>query len=87
MSANIRIRCKYIDCQFLDALFCGKTDEIELDQKKGCLAYLPVQEKTPEEDLVEDDELTEEEEEWMELEDEEDVEDAQDQTRIEDYEE
>jgi len=87
MPANIRIRCKYIDCQFLDSLFCGKTDEIELDQKKGCLGYLPVQEDTPEEDLVEDDELAEEEEEWMELEDEEDEEDAREETRFVDYEE
>ena len=87
MQANIRIRCKYIDCQFLDGLFCGKTDEIELDQKKGCLGYLPVQEDTPEEDLVEDDELAEEEEEWMELEDEEDEEDAREETRFVDYEE
>ena len=87
MPANIRIRCKYIDCQFLDGLFCGKTDEVELDQKKGCLSYLPVQEESTGDDLAEDDELAEEEEEWMELEDEEDEEDAQDDAQFEDYDE
>lgn len=76
MPAKVRIRCKYIDCQFLEDLFCGKSDEVEIDQKKGCLAYLPIKNETPEDDLVEDDELSGEEEEWMELEDEEDEEDA-----------
>ena len=87
MPATIRIRCKYIDCQYLDGLFCGKTDEVEIDPKKGCLSYLPVQEEAAGEDLVEDDEMAEEEEEWMELEDEEDEEDAADEAQFEDYDE
>ena len=87
MPANIRIRCKYIDCQFLDGLFCGKSDEVELDPKKGCLSYLPVRDETPVDDLVDEEELAEEEEEWMELEDEEDDDDTEEDSRFEDYEE
>jgi hypothetical protein len=86
MPATIRIRCKYIDCQFLDGLYCSKTDEVELDLKRGCLSYIPVKEETSEEDMVDEDELSEEEEEWLDLEDEED-EENEDDMRFEDYEE
>ncbi|HEX7556903.1 MAG TPA: hypothetical protein VF338_09780 [Leptolinea sp.] len=87
MPANIRIRCKYLDCQFLDGLYCKKSDEVELDQKKGCLSYSPIKDEIPEDEALEDEEITEEEEEWMELEDEEDEEDAKEDTRFEDFEE
>jgi hypothetical protein len=87
MPAKIRIRCKYIDCQLLDGLFCGKQDEIEFDRKKGCLSYLPVQKDPLEEDLVDEDDLLEEEEEWLELEDEEEDEELEEDTKYDNYEE
>jgi hypothetical protein len=87
MPANIRIRCKYIDCQFLDGLFCGKPDDIELDPKRGCLAYTPIQKEAAEDDLIEEDELAEEEDEWLDLEDEDEEEEDETESRYDNYEE
>ena len=87
MPANIRIRCKYNDCQFLNGLFCGKADKVEFDPKRGCLDYIPIQKETSEDDLIEDDELAEEEEEWLDLEDEGEEEDSEEGTKFESFDE
>ncbi len=73
-----RIRCRYVDCIYLEAGFCG-TDQIDLDPELGCLTYTQEEEDLgidKEEEWEEDkalDEEEEEEEEWdeEELEDEE----------------
>ncbi len=69
----VRIRCHYDDCVFLNGLYCSAA-EIELDPKKFCLTYNPVNQAEPE---VEDDVDVEEEEDlesWEELEGEEEEE-------------
>lgn len=35
-----RIRCKYLDCAFLDDGYCSAA-LVELDSDKGCLTYTP----------------------------------------------
>ena len=74
-----RIRCRYVDCIYLESGFCG-TDQIDLDPELGCLTYTQEEEDLGidkeeewEEDKVLDQEEEEEEEEWdeEELEDEE----------------
>jgi hypothetical protein len=71
MPAKIRVRCKYLDCKFLDDLYCSVTD-VEFDKKHGCLTYVAVEEvATEEEEPLEDDDLVEDEEEWV---DEDDIE-------------
>jgi len=74
MPANVRIRCHYIDCKFLDDLFCGNPS-IEIAPKGGCQSYDPVEsEETPEEEVELEDEAEEEEveEDWLEEDDEDD---------------
>lgn len=74
-----RIRCRYVDCIYLESGFCG-TDQIDLDPELGCLTYTQEEEDLGidkeegwEEKKVLDEEEEEEEEEWdeEELEDEE----------------
>jgi hypothetical protein len=70
-----RIRCRYIDCVFLEENFCGAA-AIELDPDTGCLTYSQTGEsesddKWDEEEFDEDWE-EDEEEEGFEIEDEED---------------
>ena len=74
-----RIRCRYVDCIYLESGFCG-TDQIDLDPELGCLTYTQEEEDLGidkeeewEEDKVLGEEEEEEEEEWdeEELEDEE----------------
>jgi len=74
-----RIRCRYVDCIYLESGFCG-TDQIDLDPELGCLTYTQEEEDLGidkeeewEEEKVLDEEEGEEEEEWdeEELEDEE----------------
>ena len=60
-----RIRCKYLDCAFLDENYCSAA-LIELDSNKGCLTYSPVAETQVDDDWEE----TDESDEWEELEDE-----------------
>ncbi|MDD2521567.1 MAG: hypothetical protein PHW11_01925 [Anaerolineaceae bacterium] len=36
-----KIRCKYLDCQFLDERYCSAA-AIELNPDAGCLTYRPV---------------------------------------------
>ena len=72
MPANVRIRCHYIDCKFLDDLFCGNPN-IEIAPKGGCQMYVPVEspEEIEEEEEPEDEE-EELEEDWIADEEEED---------------
>jgi hypothetical protein len=72
MPANIRLRCQFLDCEFLVGVYCSKS-EIVLEPKKVCLTYSPVAlpdvaDDDDEEDL-EEEELTEEE--WNDEEDDE----------------
>jgi len=52
-----RIRCRYIDCVYLESGYCG-ADQIDLDPEMGCLTYSQEEEVQPKEE--------EEEEEWEE---------------------
>jgi hypothetical protein len=67
-----RIRCRYMDCIFLEENFCGAA-AIELDPDAGCLTYSQTEKTEPEEDWEEDksDEDWEDEEEGFELDEEE----------------
>jgi hypothetical protein len=80
-----RIRCRYVDCVYLESGFCG-ADQIDLDPELGCLTYTQEEEELPKEaeweeegEEEEEDVLDEEEEEeWdedLEELDEEDFED------------
>jgi hypothetical protein len=74
-----RIRCRYIDCIYLESGFCG-TDQIDLDPEMGCLTYAQEEEDLPKaeawvEGEEEEGELDEEEEWEEDLEDEEEFED------------
>ena len=80
MPANVRILCKYIDCKFLNGLYCGCLD-IEIDPKQSCMTYIPVE--APLEIDDEEHEADEEEEEedlsleaWGEEEDADDVDES-----------
>jgi hypothetical protein len=68
-----RIRCRYMDCIFLEENFCGAA-AIELDPDAGCLTYSQSEETEAEtkEEWEEDefDEEWESEEEGFEVEDE-----------------
>ena len=46
-----RIRCLYLDCNFLDDNYCTAV-KVEIDPDMGCATYLPVGEG----DLLDDDE-------------------------------
>jgi hypothetical protein len=74
MPANIRVRCQYLDCEYLNGLYCGNA-EVEFNPKQFCLSFSAV--KVAEVDDV-DDEFDEEElgeeEEWLD-EDDDDVDD------------
>ncbi len=79
-----RIRCRYIDCIYLEAGFCS-TDQIDLDPELGCLTYSQEEEevelpKAAEWQQEEEEEVLEDEEEW----DEEDLEEDFDEEDFED---
>jgi hypothetical protein len=76
-----RIRCRYMDCLYLEDGYCG-TGSIELDPDEGCLTYthigdVPEDEDWEDEDLDEywdedDEELyldDEDDDDWLEEED------------------
>ncbi|HNS64037.1 MAG TPA: hypothetical protein PKN11_06410 [Anaerolineaceae bacterium] len=65
-----KIRCRYIDCGFLDEGYCSAA-LVEMDPDQGCLTYAPTAEIIPEDDWDEE----EAEEEWEELEEEEEEDD------------
>jgi hypothetical protein len=52
-----RIRCRYIDCVFLEDGFCG-ANSIKLDPDEGCLTYRRIGD-IPEDEDWEEDELEE----------------------------
>ncbi len=58
-----RIRCRYIDCTYLESGLCG-ADQIDLDPEMGCLTYSQEEEELPKSEEWEEEEL--EEEEWEE---------------------
>ena len=78
-----RIRCRYVDCVYLESSFCG-TDQIDLDPELGCLTYAQEEEETLskegewEEEEVLDEQVIEEEEEEEEW-DEDELEDLDDE--------
>lgn len=66
-----RIRCRYVDCVFLENGYCGAA-AVEIDPDEGCLTYshvddVPADEEWDEEDMEElweeDEELYSDEEE------------------------
>jgi len=72
-----RIRCRYVDCVFLEDGYCGAA-AVEIDPDEGCLTYSHI-EDVPAEEGWDDEELNEiwdEEEEELYAEDEEEEEDA-----------
>jgi hypothetical protein len=74
MPAKIRVRCKAVDCKFIDDAYCT-LDEIEMDKKNGCASFLPVEAAEVEEedsDLEEGYEEESDEDSWDEMEEEED---------------
>lgn len=77
-----RIRCRYIDCIYLESGFCG-TDQIDLDPELGCLTYTQEEEEVElpkAAEWEEEEEVLDEEEEW----DEEDLEEDFDEEDFED---
>jgi len=48
-----RIRCRYIDCIYLEEEFCG-APAIELDPDEGCLKYTRLGEVTEDEEWEEE---------------------------------
>ena len=84
--AGTMIKCKYIDCAFLDEGKCLAA-EIILDSDKGCLTYQAVEDPSIDEDLEkidstdwEDSDETEGDEEdlWIDEEDDDEDEEADD---------
>jgi hypothetical protein len=59
-----RIRCRYIDCVYLESGYCG-ADQIDLDPEMGCLTYAQEEEDLPKDEEWEEEEELEEEE-WEE---------------------
>jgi hypothetical protein len=59
-----RIRCRYVDCVFLENGYCGAA-AVEIDPDEGCLTYSHIDEVPADEDWDEEEmeELWEEEEE------------------------
>ncbi|MCK5646432.1 MAG: hypothetical protein KAH97_06595 [Anaerolineales bacterium] len=49
-----RVRCRYLDCIFLDDGFCG-TSAVEIDPDEGCLTYTQVDEINIDKDWEEED--------------------------------
>ncbi len=69
-----KIRCKYLDCAFLENNYCTAA-LVELDSDKGCLTYMPNSNAAETSSNTEDenwDEHPEETENWDELEEEQD---------------
>jgi hypothetical protein len=62
-----RIRCRYLDCVFLDDGYCSAA-AVEIDPDTGCATYSPNEEAAADKDW---DEEEEELEEWAESDDEE----------------
>jgi hypothetical protein len=72
-----RIRCRYIDCVFLDDGYCSAA-AVEIDPDTGCATYAPNEEDLLDKDWEEDEleewedtDLEEEEDSWLDEEDDE----------------
>ncbi|HSR47212.1 MAG TPA: hypothetical protein VLL77_04425 [Anaerolineales bacterium] len=74
-----RIRCRYVDCVFLEDGFCGAA-AVEVDPDEGCLTYSHIEDVAADEtwDEEEMDEIWEDEEEEL-YEDDEDAENFEDE--------
>ncbi len=74
-----RIRCRYVDCVFLEDGYCGAA-AVEIDPDEGCLTYSRIEDVAAEEtwDEEEMDEIWEDEEEDLYEEEEEEEEEAAD---------
>jgi hypothetical protein len=74
-----RIRCRYVDCVFLEEGYCGAA-AVEIDPDEGCMTYSHIEDVPTDEawDEEEIDEIWEEEEEDLYEEDEEEEEEAAD---------
>lgn len=66
-----RIRCRYLDCVFLEDGYCG-TSSVDLDPDEGCLTYTHLADAAEDEDWEEDEleEFWDEDEEDLFVEDE-----------------
>jgi hypothetical protein len=53
-----RIRCRYIDCIYLEDGFCG-TPKVELDPDEGCLKYTRLGEVSDDDEWEDEEELVE----------------------------
>ncbi len=51
-----RIRCLYLDCNFLDDNYCT-APSVEIDPDLGCATYIPLGDESLEEDWEEDEEV------------------------------
>ncbi len=69
-----RIRCRYLDCLFLDDGYCSAA-AVEIDPDTGCATYSPNEEAADKEEWDEEDELEEWDEEEIEDEEEDDLDD------------
>ena len=68
-----KIRCKYLDCAFLDEGYCISA-QIDLDSDKGCLTYQSNDELPLDENIDEIDNINE----WEDVEEEEDIDEEND---------
>lgn len=50
-----RIRCRYVDCVFLENGYCGAV-RVEIDPDEGCLTYSRLDEETPLDEAWEEEE-------------------------------
>lgn len=66
-----RIRCRYLDCVFLDDGYCSAA-AVEIDPDAGCATYSPNEDAAADKDWDESDELEEWEETDLEEDEEED---------------
>jgi hypothetical protein len=75
-----RIRCRYVDCVFLEDGYCGAA-AVEIDPDEGCLTYSHIEDVPTDEawDEEEMDEIWEEEEEDLYEDEEEEEEEAGDE--------
>jgi hypothetical protein len=75
-----RIRCRYVDCVFLEEGYCGAA-AVEIDPDEGCMTYSHIEDVPTDEawDEEEMDEVWEEEEEDLYEEDEAEEEEATDE--------
>jgi hypothetical protein len=71
-----RIRCHYLECKFLDELYCVAAS-VHIDPDAGCQTFEPIDEKVDVDDQIDADELDDEldDDEWEDIEDGEEADD------------